>query len=208
MRVPCGEFDSTHCIGILNSGAYKKGQRLIQPIGGAATLTAEGRKFLEEKFGATEFHKNDARFIVDDMHLADVLKFFENRDPKFFEIDPLREICEELSTGEFPANEFFDAIESPLTVDEAGQLAVRFKRTVVQPFTDSAGTSPLAGKEPSRRLFHLFEIEVPTSAMFEKIRASRAIKELNSDEALTTMGGSRKGFTDEGDVIADNFILP
>lgn len=194
-------------IGILNSGSYAKGKCLIQPIGGAVELTDAGRQYLVERFGAHEFHKADARFLVDDEHLEKVFEFFTARNAEMFEVDPTRELREELSEGEFPKNEYLPAIEPPLTPEEAGGLTPRFVRTVIQPFKDEAGTSPLAGKEPSRRLFHLFEVEVTTEVM-AKLATSLAIRVLTDEEVATVDGGRQKGATKTGDPIADNFILP
>ncbi|GEM_PF-2512571 len=211
--VRINDFGNRCPVGILNSGSYKKGKKLIQPIGGAATLTPEGQQYVEYEFGATDFHTNteggiDARFVIDDSRLDEVLAFFTERDNFMFETDPLREICEELASNEFPANEHFKALAPILTPDEAAQIEVNFMSTVVQPFKDSGDTSPLAGKEPSRRLFHLFEIIIPDEATFQKLLDGESTYVLGFDEIATVEGGLKKGETLDGITIADNFILP
>ncbi len=208
VAVPSCDEDSHYAVGILNSGSYAKGKKLLQPIGGAAKLTSRGRKLLEDKFGAKDFHKDDARFLVDDQHLEEVLSLFSVRDPDFFEIDPLREVWEELTLSEFPSNEHFPAIPPILSVGQVSDIEVVFRNTVRQPFKDEAGTSPLAGKEPSRRLFHLFEIRIPVREVFRYMVTSPAIRILSTTELETVQGGLSKGETIDGITIADNFILP
>ncbi|MDP2947116.1 MAG: hypothetical protein Q8N88_03295, partial [Nanoarchaeota archaeon] len=122
-------------IGILNSGAFKKGRRLFQPVGGGAHLTVAGRELLEKEFGAHDFHKSDARFLVDDARLEEIFLFFTNRNSEYFETDPVREIREELSTEELPG------IPPVLTAEEAGTINVVFARTIQQKFSDQLGTS-------------------------------------------------------------------
>lgn len=200
-RVEVLETGQEFFVGILNSGAFKKGCRLVQPVGGAAHLTPVGRKFLEQKFNATDFHKSDARFVADDSHLEEIFSFFTNRDPQYFETDPTREIREELSTEELLG------IPSVITAEEAEKtINIAFGRTVRQPFSDQLGTSPLAVKGiPSRRMFHLFKMIAPREIV-EKMGVSEAITFLSAEEVATTNGGANKGATNNGTIIADNFI--
>ena len=198
-KIKIQETGEEFFVGILNSGAFKKGRRLIQPLGGAAHLAPYGRKLMEKE-GATDFHKSDARFVVSDANFEWILNWFSIRDSDHFETDPTREIMEELST-----EELLD-IPPVLTAEEAGAIEVAFVKTVRQKFSDQPGTSPLAIEGiPSRRLFHLFQMTAP-KAVVEKMRASKAITFLSEEEVATTNGGAKKGVTKTGDTIADNFI--
>ncbi len=197
-------------VGILSSGAYKKGQLRYQPVGGAAELTQNGRLYLEDRYGAENFHRSeegriDARFEVDDLHLEAVFAFFRNRNPRFFEIDPKREIVSELSTVELKSGALPE-IPPVLSTDEAESIEVVYVDTVVQPFSDSPGTSTLAKEGvPSRRLFHRFSVVV-TDEILRKMLKSKAVRFLHSDEIGSTDGGAHKGTTHDGIELADNFI--
>ncbi len=213
LLTPIGEGDYVQYVGILSASLYnKKGQKRLQPIGGAAELTEEGQKYLEERFGAEAFHKSqeghiDARFEVDDSHLREIFDFFRKRDPKYFEIDPRRELVEELSTVELKGNGEVMEIPPVLTPDEAESIQVEFVDTVEQPFSDGPGTSSLAKEGvPSRRLFHRFNLVV-SHEIFRKMEVSDAIRLLTETEVLTAGGGAHKGITGGGIEMADNFIL-
>lgn len=187
-------------VGILNSGAFKKGRRLFQPIGGAAKITQECRDLLGERFGAKEFHKFDARFVVDDANLEEIFQFFESRESVDFETDPSRELIEELSKEELLG------ISAVLTLEEAESIESFYERMARQPFSDDAGTSPLAIEGiPNRRLFRYFVLSV-SKMIIEKMKQSPAIHFLSTAEINTTKGGTQRGMTLDGEHLADNFI--
>ncbi|MEN9913079.1 MAG: hypothetical protein RLY66_487 [Candidatus Parcubacteria bacterium] len=198
----------TH-LAILNSGAWKKGDLLFGAIGGAAELTPTGRTYLEKTYRATDFYKNDARFIIDEQHLDMVMRFFQMRDPLFFEIEPLREIIEELTTTEFPTISERPGILPILTTSEALRFDIVYHRTVRQPIPKmGVGTSPLEQKDvPSRRLFHEFTM-IGSQELLDKMLASKAVIALTESELASTQGGTCKGTTANGmAAIADNIGL-
>lgn len=208
---PIGEGDFCSYVGIFASSAYKKGEKRYQPIGGAAELTELGRNYLATTYGAENFHKSeeggiDARFEVDDSRLAEVFVFFLNRDSRCFEIDPRRELIEELSTVELTGVGGLPVIPPILTHEEAESIEVEYSRPVIQPFKDDVGTSGLARKGlPSRRLFFHFNLLV-SREIFKKMKSSDAIRFLDFEEMDTTEGGLHKGVTKDGIELADNFI--
>lgn len=196
-------------LAILNSGAWKKEQLLFGAIGGAAELTAEGRTLLETRFNAREFHKSDARFIIDDQYLEPALSFFEIRDALFFETDPRREIVEELTTAEFPPVGQRVAIPPILSPQDAELIEIIYHRTRRQsPPQTGTGTSPLEQKDtPTRRLFHIFTMIGP-QVILDKMLSSPAIITLTDTELASTQGGTCKGSTISGKAaIADNIGL-
>ncbi|MBX4189046.1 hypothetical protein KW785_00440 [Candidatus Parcubacteria bacterium] len=213
VRVPAGEVDAGAVVGILNPTSYAKGKRLFQPLGGAVELTKEGVDFLAEEFGATQFHVNkeggtDARFIIDDPQLAGVFDFFREGKDEFFSIDPMEELVQELTGNEFPKNDFFGEIPPALDLEAVSECELEYRGTIIQPFSDKKGSSPLAGKEPSRRMFHVFDLLLPRLETFEDMLKSPALLKLHEDDLATIDGGRKQGKTKNGDAIADNFIFP
>jgi hypothetical protein len=193
-------------LGILAASAWnKKGQKRFQPIGGAAELTEAGRDYAVKCWGAENIHISkegmfDARFEADDTHLEDVMAFFGERNPEFSEIDPVREIRDELCKDEL------NGIPPVLSAEEVEEIDVEFLETKRQPFSDGPGTSDLAKEGvPSRRLFNLFEICMP-QRLINKMLASEAIRSLTAAEISTTEGGRHKGATSDGIELADNFV--
>lgn len=208
---PAGEIDAANLVGILAPSAYKKGQRRYQPIGGAAELTEEGQKYLVESFGAETFHRSaegriDARFEVDDQNLDAIFDFFRARDSRYYEIDPLREVIDELTKVELKGSDFPE-IEPVLSAAGAEELKVEYLGTVAQPFAQGRGTSDLAKEGvPSRRLFHHFGLVVSYDVL-AAMNNSEAIRFLTIEEVKSTDGGAHKGRTLDGIELADNFIF-
>lgn len=205
------ETGQAHFVGILAPSHYGKGKLVLQPLGGAAELNALGVVTLIERFGASEFHKNkedgvDARFVMDDGKLEEVMNFFEARNPKFSDIDPSRELVDELTGFELPGNDLLPGIPPLLTKEMVEQISIGYARTVRQKFSSEPGTSTLAKADtPSRRIFNLFSLTVP-QAIFDHLSSWKAIRILSEEEVATTGGGAHKGVSSEGITIADNFL--
>lgn len=210
-RVVIEETGEQCFIGVLAPSHYAKGKLVIQPLGGAAELTALGVVELSGRVGASEFHRNkesgiDARFVIDDSRLEEVMNFFEARDPRFSDIDPGREIVEELTGFELPGNDALPAIPPVLTKEMVGHIGISYARTVRQAFSDELGTSTLARADtPSRRLFHLFDLTIP-QRIFDRLSRWEATRLLSEEEVATTEGGVQKGVSYDGITIADNFF--
>lgn len=197
-RVRCG--DKEYTVVTLNSGAFKRGRRLWQPLGGAAELTEKARAFLTERYGAHEFKGLDARFLVDDEHLEAIFDLLGGRNPELIEGGVERELQEELCEEEL------EGIPPVLTPEEAATVVVHYVGTVRQPFLNEGGTSPLEVKDaPSRRFFNLFRLEV-SEEVLAKMRASAAIRILTPEEVASTNYGLTKGRTADGETIADNLM--
>ncbi len=211
MKATMSDGVSWQYVGILGASHYRKGKKVAQAIGGAAVLTLEGRELLQKRFGAENFHESgegsiDARFEMDDSYLNDAFDFFRKRDARYFEIDPAREILEELSTVELKKNEYFPEIPAVLTPGEAASIEVKYARTVAQPFSGVRGTSTRERDGvPTHRLFHQFDIVV-SPPIYTKIGMSQAIVLLDEEEMETTHGGACGGITKDGVVMSDNLI--
>ncbi len=210
-RVSCGLLapfvsiigtEERYRLGIFNSGAWEKGDRLLVPIGGAAQLTTRGIDYVKLTFMAKEIHQNkedghDARFKVENPEIAErAIEFFGTRDCGYFNTDPRSEMIDELTGTELKG------ILPILSLEEAMKIGIVYDRTVRQlPPKDGAGTSPLGG---ARRIFHNFTM-VMSRELFDKICTSPAIRIINDEEVATTMSGTCKGITVSGIPIADNF---
>lgn len=199
-RFVVAETGEAHFLGILNRKALEKGRRMVGAVGGAAELTSEGKALLESHFGATEFERLDARFIVDEGDLEAVLGIFESRDSRIYETDAAREIAEELATKELPIQ------NSPvLSAEEVAQIEVNYVKTLRQKSSGGPGSARESVEVPTRRLFNIFEVVVPAT-IFEKIKSSPAIYILSEEEIASTEGGSRKGKAADGAELADNLL--
>ncbi len=196
--------------GICNPKMLEKGITQFQALGGGAELTENGMRFLKTKFGAERFEKDeitgfyDARFLVDESHLEGVFNLFEEIGGKKspYELDPIRDIIAEISGKEF------SEIGTILTPNEVATIQVRYVKSMCQkPAEDGIGTSlrSIAGV-PSRRLFRLYGLQMPSYELYIKMMRSPVVRALYPDELATTDGGSRKGKTRDGFVISDNLF--
>lgn len=187
--------------GILNRKAFEKGRHQVNPVGGAALMTENGKRILERSYGA-EFQEGfDARFVVDERHLENILLLFETRDPSFYEIDPRREIMEELSTKELPLQD--SPVMSP---EEAACIRIDFVKSMRQ--LPKASTSAREVAEmPTYRLFNLFRLTLPALPQphLELILNSPAVRIIAYDSMRDIRSGKRAQ-TSEGWQIGDNFM--
>lgn len=168
--------------------------------GGAIRLTKKGKRYLKRKFGADNFEREedgDARFTVpQDKHEA-VLAFFENPDPRYFDIAPT-DMLKELEKG---SN---DAAKGALTKADIARIKVVRIDTSRQPPAESEGTDAQDTNKPvNRRLFYRYEIVVPPD-VYEKMKASPGIRFFTDEEVATTAGGTRVGVTHDGKKIGNN----
>jgi hypothetical protein len=194
-------------LGLINKKALEeKGQRLYTAIGGAAELTESGKEKLKTDLHAVFDNEDslDARFTVPNSKVDETLSLFKKRDPEFAEIDPKREIMEELCTKELPLQ------DSPiLNPEEAESIEIKHAATLRQASPKSGkGTSAReSDSNPSRRIFNVFDMLVP-SAVFDKIINSPAIKIFTGEEMKTIEGGATKGLAADGATIGDNMLHP
>lgn len=167
--------------GILNRKALEDGERVARALGGAAQMTPNGQDFLRREFGARFLEGIDARFIVDDSRLEEILSIFECRDSTIYEIDAIREIMEELSTKELPIQDC--PILSPA---ETGSIVTSFIKTV-RPTDNRTMPRDLPGMR-TVRLFNIFEIIVEAPVLM-KILASPVIYTLTPEEQFRVSTG-------------------
>lgn len=201
-RLRVGRHGAPHYFGLLNRKAFEKGRRLLTALGGAALMTPQGITWLESTVKAELQEGSDARLVVKMEYLEQVLRQFEARDPEFCELDPRREITEELATKELPIQD--RPVVSPVDLSD---IDVVYVATVRQPLAKSGkSTSARETDIPSRRLFYLFDLIV-TPAILTKFEASPAVAMLNEEEVATTDGGTQKGLTSDGAAIGDNIFL-
>jgi hypothetical protein len=199
-RLIIKETGESRFFGILNSAASRRGTFLIGALGGAAKLTSGGKKYITQQFQAQTIEGMDARFVVPAYQTESVLKFFTGRVAELFEIDPTREISEELS------EEKITGISPVLSREEVRWIQVEYVKTMPQPFSEGLGTSARERFDiPTRRLFHFFEMVVP-EAVFLSMSVHPAIRLLTEEELATTKGGSQKGTTNDGVALADNLF--
>lgn len=200
--MPAGEGYSKEYFGVYNSAAWRKGKRMIGALGGAVTLTALGRDILKERFGAHDFEGEDARFLAPEAQVEGIFGFFEERDPAHFELDPSREIQEELS------REKIEGMGVIMPVEISAKVECLFVGTVRQPLPlDGSGTSVRGSAEaPTRRLFFVYDLFVDSWAR-DAMSSHPLCRFLERDEVASTNGGRAKGVTKDGVIIADNIFL-
>jgi hypothetical protein len=166
--------------------------RRFGALGGASAFTEAGRDFFIERYGAVLEGKGesalDARFTVLAAHEEEVKNFFKVPRSFFFEVDPKREIEEELATAELEGQ------STPiLSLAEAQSIAFKFLEVSFQP----------KEKVDQQRIFYFYEMHV-TPEVWSKMIASKYICELTEEEVATTMGGEVVGISNEGYQIANN----
>lgn len=196
--------DRFRFFGIMNKGKLKKGVRQINPLGGAALLTTAGNRFLKTTFNA-ELQEGvgngmDARFFIDDSRLEEVLNLFAKREEELYEIDPNREILDELTTKDLPNQ------EHPILSPQEGMLiTTKFVKTVRQ-VPGRNPTSALETKDvPTYRLFNLFDITAPQQIV-DRILGSQFIRTISGDQVQLTQKGVLQE-TADGCRIGDNFMM-
>lgn len=178
-------------VGILNEKKLKKGEILLQALGGGAKMSTHGKSILVDAFDATfapegDEASDDARFVVDESQLEMVLGLFEGLDPGFCELDPLREVREEFK-GDLG--------------DVKSELLGVFRQESAE---DGTGTSERASKDvPTRRLFYVHCL-VLSDDMYQHFLAHESIRSFTGAELDTTAMGRTKGKTVDGHTMADN----
>lgn len=196
------DTDEVVAIGILNKKRLSKGERFLQALGGAATMTPMGRVFMEGTYGA-EFlgeggDKDDARFVVSAKQADGVLRLLETQRD-LCELLPMREVLHELEQELFGDH----------TILPSGTLAnadtVLFSAFRQASADDGVGTSARAQAQdvPTKRLFFVHTLCV-SGSVFEELCESPYIQVLSEEELDTTQMGRTKGVANNGIPLADN----
>lgn len=179
-------------VGILNEKKLAKKEILFKALGGGAKLSAHSKGILIDAFDATfapegDDASDDARFTVEERQLEMVLGLFENMNPDFCELDPLREVREEF--------------RGDLGDDVKSELLGVFRQETAE---DGTGTSERASKDiPTRRLFYVHCLVLSNDA-YQHFLAHESIRSFTGAELDTTAMGLRKGRTGDGHTMADN----
>ena len=197
-RVRCG--DQVYSIGILNRKQFEKGNKIFAALGGAAELTAAGVVGLKTLYSAELTEGNDARFTVKAKHLESVIELFRDRNASLYETNPQRELSEELGKTELTG------ISAVLDADEAQKLSFSSIGSYRQPVSKTGTSARSVDGTASRRFFNLFEVSVSPEQL-EKLRQHPAVRFFTEDELKSTHGGSTKGQTSDGALIADNIFI-
>lgn len=199
-------------IGIYNRNSHREEKPRIDVPGGAAHFTADGIflamtqcrafKFELDIDSATNKVKGvDTRYRVPAEFGDAAIAFHEDpANEKYFECDPLREVVEEFTADDK------GLLPPVLTLEEALQLRSRYLGTVRQPAPESAGTSKREVEGVlSRRVFRMHTLIAPPEIALRLVSAP-AIYMLHKEEVASTGGGTRKGVTKTGVMMADNHI--
>lgn len=194
-RIILTETDQTYVFGIINRKALEQGDRVATGLGGGAQVTQIGKKFLEDNFGAHFPDNMEARFLVDKKHMKKVLAIFKSRKASMYEIDPTREIFEELSTKELPIQ------SSPiLSCDEAALIKTRYIKTIIQPLGSTRRLARDIPGVPTVRVFNIFEL-IAEKEIFAKIIDSpiiytftpKELRDMRSGKKVRVADGTRMG---------------
>ncbi len=188
--------------GILNRKAFEKGRHQINPVGGAAQMTPAGKEFLESSYGA-EFQEGlDARFVIERKHIDNILLLFEVRNPSIYEIDPRREIEEELSTEELPIQN-----EPVFTPKQVGDIQIEFIKSLRQMPGNGSTSARETEQMPTVRLFNMFRLVLPAppALHFTKLMMSPVVRIVPNHQIRKICAGEEQK-TEDGWQIGDNFI--
>lgn len=211
-RIRVQETGETMQIVMRNKKAWEQnGERKYQALGGAAKMTPEGKSMLTERFDA-EFgtkarpqeEADDARFFVEvlpderEKKLAEIIDLFSKQDPSLFEDDVLREAHEDLVSDGVLSEEEFKTIRAHY---EGLVSPINWKTTTSERETKGI---------PSRRLFHLFELEVP-QALIPKLETAETLRVLSPSDIEDINAATREGNpaakTKDGAIIVENIFL-
>lgn len=169
--------------------------------GGAVRLTEKGKRYIKNKFGATNFEREgdmDARFTVPGKHEEAVKRFFENPDPRYFDVNPT-DMVKELTKG---SNEAADGALTQEDIDRIKIVRVDVSRQP-PPENEEDTRKQNPDRPVSRRVFHRYEIVVPPD-VYEKLKKSPGVRIFTPEEVATTGGGVRVGTTTDGKKIGTN----
>lgn len=194
-RIKLAGTDQYQLFGIINRKALEQGDRVATGLGGGAQVTQIGKKFLEDNFCAYFPDNMEARFHIDKQCMEEVLAIFENRQASVYEIDPTREIIEELSTDELPIQ------NSPiLSSDEVVLIKTRYIKTIIQPLGDTRRLARDIPGVPTVRVFNIFEL-IAEKEIFAKIIDSpiiytftpKELQDMRSGKEVRVADGTRMG---------------
>jgi hypothetical protein len=188
--------------GILNP----KKPNQIMALGGGAMLNEQGKRGLEDIFGASDFEQDektgyfDARFRVEEEEVERIFRLFRSPSGQL-ERDPTLDIRMELTGREFPGYPHL------LTPKEADRIFINYYRTVRQGLAKvGEDTSAKAIDVPTHRLFRIFDLVMPPE-LFDTYLKHPQVRLLDVDELASTRGGRAAGKSNEGLVIQNNLFL-
>lgn len=193
-------INELYSVGILNPKAYTQGERRVQALGGAALLEEAGRQHLIDRYGAHSFEETDARFRAPRESVEEITRFFLDYETngELFELDPMRELIEELGS-----QEKYDKHSPVLSGRELARVTPLYAKTLIQPLPQAEGTSDRGKGQENRRIFRIHTLAAPGDVI-SRLRNSAVIRFLRDGELDTTNGGRCRGRTDDCEEIADN----
>lgn len=173
--------------------------RRVIALGGAAHMTDRGIALLREKYKAEMTNDRDARLIVEELYVPEIMDLFQRRDPEFYETEPNREVIEELIEEALPPI----MNTAPFTRDEVAEIEIGFTKTVIQGASDRGSLLEVKGV-PTKRLFNLFTLSA-SRGFLDKLRTSPAFRVVSTEQIRKTMAGEKLRTTD-GVEIGDNIV--
>lgn len=188
-------------VGILNKHALvRDGTRIYTALGGAVEMTDQGLHRLTTEFGVTFTHGRDARFECARDQLGALMELFRARDCQWSEINPNRELYEELTGVEFPGQ------EGPIMPPELleGSIA-HYLDTRVQEGA-LLMTSMRGGGLPSVRIFHLFELTMLLES-YVRLRFSPYTREFSADDLQRPRDAEGRIPLPDGSFIGSNIVF-
>lgn len=172
-------------LSLLNRGSVKTGAAVYKSLGGGGELTSLGMQFLVREFNATSFEDgNDARFQVEAQYIQQVMSFFASQDSRYFEIDPRREMREELLGKELPGQ-----VAPILSETQLNAITT----TTCEPIRLAPAAEFNSARDSGMRTFRFFsrhDAFMPDE-VFETIASSiycRLLSEADIDKGITSDG--------------------
>ena len=163
-------------------------------------MTPEGKQKMIDSYeaefgiaGRPEEEADDARFFVPKAS-DELMNSFSTQDPKLFEADILRETHEDVS--------------GILTEEEFNTIEAHYEGAV-SPIAWQTTTSERETGTPSKRIFHLFELDVP-QAVFDKLQNANSLRILSDSDIedinAATAEGNPAAPTKDGGIIVENIF--
>lgn len=190
-RIVNGETGEERLLGLLNKKALlKKNLKKFTVLGGACEMTVRGKEKLEKEFKAEFLEGMDARFLIDGNDLQKVMDLFQSRDENLYEIDPIREIIEELTEKELPIIN-----NSILDKKDLEDIQIEFIKGYRESDKDS-----MRSEYPTERYFNLYKMILGNN-VYDKLKNSEAV--LLIDKEMEKFIGNK---LPDGRLIGDNII--
>lgn len=165
-------------VGIFDRHAlFEKNVKRLTALGGGCHLY--NRALLVEKYSAFGFEESDARFKVPLRYLDSVLDQFRDLDPSLFEIDPYREVLEELFSDCRSRNQVLTKHADALPLSEEDLRIHRFEYLGLFEERSLGHKKP---EEMTHRILHYFKLVVP--ALVEKKIVSQSCLQVLSIQEI------------------------